>query len=617
MSSPKYYKGIVCVCLLVVFGAGGVFAQGATGKDVLSMVPSESMFVARINNFEYTLGELDKYIAGIAPVPMGARMIVRAKLAEALGSPELQGVNMNGSFAVFGVADPDSYAAIPDVYIGVLVPISDFGKFVSGNPNVSEPDENGVVKISAKNDDGGEPWLIAIQAGDHALVTIPKLYEQVLFYKDMMGLGTSGSGQGASIAAGLDAVDAKAAKSEPIWAYGDIQLARQAFGTVLLDKFDEFKTGIVAQIKNDAQGPMMDMEGIFDMYGMLLEGFLEEAKFISIALEPKADVLTISETICALPGTHLAGLLIKDNAGQKNTLMGYAEDGSAAGFYGHVGKSWKRMYDVFFDLLPTLVGESVDADGLAQMKAITAKMIDVLGGPVAGTFTVDPKTKPPFAVKYVLSIKDAAKFKELLKESTELFDKSGIADLYKGMGIEIDYSAKYNADSYKGISIDFARLTMKSTQPDTPPGKMIEAMYGGGFDYRWAVMDEICAVVVGGDADSEIRALIDQVKAGAKPVGSEMKAAMSMLPGSETADFVVTYNYVRLLKMVGVMTASMGENAPKMGDINVPTTSNINIAGWGGVDRGTVKIALPKQHLIEIISAFMQLQQNAGAQQPK
>ena len=31
---------------------------------------------------------------------------------------------------------------------------------------------------------------------------------------------------------------------------------------------------------------------------------------------------------------------------------------------------------------------------------------------------------------------------------------------------------------------------------------MIDAMYGEGFEYRWGVVDGLCAIAIGGDVDS-------------------------------------------------------------------------------------------------------------------
>ncbi|MHC4482892.1 MAG: hypothetical protein ACYSW4_05030, partial [Planctomycetota bacterium] len=88
------------------------------GDQLLQMIPAQSMFCVRVNNFDYTLSQIDQFLAGVSPMPMGISMLVRMQLANILGSPELNGVNMSGSFAIFGpilgtdMTDPDNIAIL-------------------------------------------------------------------------------------------------------------------------------------------------------------------------------------------------------------------------------------------------------------------------------------------------------------------------------------------------------------------------------------------------------------------------------------------------------------------------------------------------------------------------
>jgi hypothetical protein len=602
MSASKYFQKMLCVGLLAVLLTGSVFAQT---RDVLDLVPAQSLLVVRVNQFDTTLGQVDKFLTGLAPMPV--QMAVKAQLGEVLGSAEAKGINMNGDFAAFVVAGESYGSDMPPMYPGVLIPISNYDQFIEGNPNCGKPDENGVSAITGPdNRNEGTPWLIAIKAGNYALVTMGKLRPQVLQYQE--ALGTDGLVSIESMASRLAAVDAKAAGQAPVWAYGNVAQASTVFKPLLDGKIDQFKGMITQKVKEDSpQGQIMDIGVILDMYGAMLEMLMDQTQSLSLAINPQPDVLRITETISAVPGSDLAAMLAKDNTGQTNSVIGFAADGAAMGFAGTIGDSWKAMYDKVFDLIPPLMGDSMTPESIAQMEKMTLNMIDTLEGPVAGTFSIDGTKKPIFGVKYVFGVKDADKFKALLKEESELFNESGFADLYKGMGIEMDYAMTYGAATYKGVSIDSARLSLKSTQPDSPAGKAIEGMYGGGFDYRWAVVGKLCAVAVGADVDAQIHQMIDQIKAGtANKMGSDMRGAYAMLPGADKADFVVTYNYVRILNMVGAIAKSMGEEGP---DINVPTSSHLSIAGWGGKDRARIEIAVPKQHIMEMIPAFMAMSQ--------
>ncbi|MHC4528267.1 MAG: hypothetical protein ACYS29_10350, partial [Planctomycetota bacterium] len=91
----------VATVLVLSLGAGRL-----TAAELLDTVPADSLFCVRVNNFDYTLNQLDQFLAGVSPMPMGLSMLARAQMAQLLGNPELTGVNMGGSFALFAKADP-------------------------------------------------------------------------------------------------------------------------------------------------------------------------------------------------------------------------------------------------------------------------------------------------------------------------------------------------------------------------------------------------------------------------------------------------------------------------------------------------------------------------------
>jgi len=601
MSTSRHFQSIVCVSLLIAIVSGPVFAQ-----DVLELIPAESLVVVRINQLDRTLGQVDEFLTGIAPV--GAKMPIHAQMGQVLGAPELHGVDTNGTFAAFVVVPEGEAGAggLPPIYPGVLIPISDYDTFISKNPNCGEPDEHGVSAITGPGSSGSDtPWLIVTKAGHHALVTMGKLYPQVLTYQEMIGSGTNMS----SMAHSLADADTMAAHQKPVWIYGNVASASRIFKPMVDGKFAQFEGMIAKKMAEDmkGQGQVMDIGAIMNMYGALLDMFLEQTQSVSLSFDPKPDVLKFSEIITAKPGSDLAGLLAKDATGQPNRLIGFAEDGAAMSLAGNIGDSWKHMYTTSIDFLAVMVGESLTDETAAHMKKMTADLIDVLEGPIVFSFSVDPTAKPLFDMKYVVAVKDAEKFKALLKESTELFIESGMVDLYKGMGIEMGYSVEYGTSTYRGVSIDSARLTLKSTQPDSPMGKILDGMYGGGFDYRWAMVNKICAMAVGGNVETQIHQMIDQIKAGThQTMGTEMREAFSVLPGADKADFVMTYNYVRLLSIAGTVAQIVGEKGP---EINVDTTSHLSIAGWGGENRARFDMAVPKQHVMELVSVFTALQQ--------
>jgi general secretion pathway protein G len=231
-------------------------------------------------------------------------------------------------------------------------------------------------------------------------------------------------------------------------------------------------------------------------------------------------------------------------------------------------------------------------------------MIGALGGPAACSFVTAAKGKQPFALKYVVAVKDENKFNQVIEEACAMISTDALGDFYKSLGTEISFSMKRGVDHYKGVSIDSAKLVMKSTDPNSPQGQMMSAMYGEGFDGRWGMVDGLWVSAVGDDADSAVRELIDEVRAGGpREMSAEVKAALALIPQASKADFVGTYNFLRVSGMFGAM---MPVPMPRL---DVPTKSNIAFAGKVGDGKMAIEIALPKQHLTEIMSAIQKLRE--------
>ncbi|MBC8472965.1 MAG: hypothetical protein H8D56_26180 [Planctomycetes bacterium] len=610
MLKSKYVRSTFVTGLLVML----VLATGLQAASVvqpaddplLKMLPAESLFCIRVNHFEHTVNQTDQFLAGISPIPLGLSMMVRMQLANVLGSPELNGVNMNGSLAVFGVMLPGEQTSnnpASNIFIGGFVPVTDYRQFIS-NPNCSQPDDNGISKITSN----GTPILLTTKIGNHALIGWANDYDKLLRMAKVISTART-----TKLASSIDAAEAKLAILEPVWAYGNIQQASKTFGPLLLGKIEEIKTIIKSTGPDSPGAPPKNMQNftqnVMNMYADILQKLMKEARYFSIAIKPKPNVLNITKTVSAVHGTDMANMFVSDaSADRKNNLLNYLEDGAMMNFGVTVNKYlWKECNLKGIDLLAIMAGESMNAEDIDKMKALIEDGIDCLGGPIACSASIDAKNKPPFIAKYVIAVKDKNKFNQLIENSMQLFNTSGILDFYKNMGIETSFEIQRGVDSYKNVSIDSAKLTMKSIDAASPQGQMINSMYGGGFDYRWGIVNGLCVLTIGSNADSSIRELIDQVKAGRTQMGSEVKAALELLPEAEKADFVVTYNVLRWLKIAGSITV-MPIPMPML-QTDIPTKSNIALAGKAGNGKMVVDIALPKEHLKEMMTAVLMMQQ--------
>ena len=595
--------------MFLVLAAGLQAGNSAKPRPdkLLKMIPAESLFCIRVNHFDYTLSQIDKFLTGVSPTPMGSSILVRTQLAKVLGSPQLNGVNMNGSFVVFGAILPGELKQnnpISNIFICGLVPVTNYRQLIIGNPNISQPDEKGVSKISSN----GKPIILITQVSNYALVSSPNDYNKLVATAQIM------STQKAGLAGTLDADEAKPAAAEPVWIYGNVQQSSKTFGPVVSAKIEEIKTKIKNETKGPNAPPMMNIDNIINMYVSIIETLMRETKSVSITINPKPNVLNITESISAVPGTDMANMFVADaSASQKNNLLGYLEDGAMMNVAFKTNTPFMKELNVKrFDLLEVIAGQNMTAEDTAKWKKLAADMIEPLGGPAAFSVAIDPNNKPPFEIKYLIEVKDAKKFNKVTDDSIEMMNASGIMDMYKGMGLEMSFEINRGCGCYKGVLIDSAKLEIKSTEPNLPQAQMMNLMFGDGFNYRWAVVDRLFVCAVSKDADSAIRRMIDQVKAGGpKKMPDEMKAALTLLPEADKADFVATYNYLRLFKIIG---AIIPIPIPQM---NIPTKSNIVIAGKTGNGKLVVDIALPKEHLMEMVGAFMKMQQQQKNQNIK
>ncbi|MHC4186323.1 MAG: hypothetical protein ACYSR4_10395, partial [Planctomycetota bacterium] len=335
------------------------------GDQLLQMIPAESMFCVRVNNFDFTLSQIDQFLAGVSPMPMAVSILVRTQLAGMLGSPELNGVKMGGNFAIFGplvnadLTDPGN--------IGILVPVTDYKQFVGGNPNVSEPDERGISRIISQ----GIPPMLVTEVEGHALVS-PQGNDRELL---VMAKAISSASM-SSLADALESDEAKRAADESIWAYGNVQQASKTFGPLLSGWVEEAKQAtqdmeaneqaVIAQLEaainsldpsDPAQKAQIDrleqqlkmlkdtkshaqtaetletLGMVLDFYAALLETLMNETKHVSLMLTPRPDVLHMTIGISAMPETCMADLFTTDvSVREQNKFLPYLEDGAVMNF---------------------------------------------------------------------------------------------------------------------------------------------------------------------------------------------------------------------------------------------------------------------------------------------
>lgn len=592
----------IALMLWAILFTGGAVAGAAeqASTDPLQLVPPESLFCVKINHLDTMLGGLDQFVTGLAP--FSPSMMVKSQLAQFLGSTDANSINMSGSLVVFGLLPGGETPSLSR--IGVLLPVTDYRKFVTGNANVAEPDAQGISRIGPE----GQQKLIAVNAAGYALVTGAANKQALAEMKTWMPHGTT------SLAKRLSAEESKRAQSAPVWAYANIQAIHKMFGPVIQAKIEELK-GSLKQMQAQGQGqPVMGLDSIMDMYSTVLNSLMQETQSASLSLDPTATALRMEFAMAAVPETEMAKILTGDSAAPDRSYLRYLQNGAVMNIISAVDPaSWNKLNNMGIDLLAQLAGKPTTDPEVAKIRKIMTDATSALGGTLAMSFSTDAKSKPPFSARYIVGLKDAQAFYRALDQMPTIVKSGLVADFYKQMGLKFEMELQRKAETYKDVAIDALKFNIVATDPNSQAGQMITAMYGPGMNARIAVVNNHLVYAIAADPMPLAQELIDQVKStgSAQQAPSEVQAAMQLIPGSEKADFFMTYNYLRVLQMV---TAMMPMPIPPTA---VKSQSNIALAGGGTNGKLTVQMVLPKQHVQEIMGIFMQMQQQRMQEQQK
>jgi hypothetical protein len=141
--------------------------------------------------------------------------------------------------------------------------------------------------------------------------------------------------------------------------------------------------------------------------------------------------------------------------------------------------------------------------------------------------------------------------------------------------------------------------------------QMMKTMLGEGFDLRLAIVNDLLLYTLAADPETKIHTLIDQVKAGGPTqIAGEVQAALSLLPDAQKAQVFGTYNILRLMQL------GMAFVPIPLPSVDASTQSGIAFAGDIGGGKLLVNVAIPKQHVQELMQFFMSLQQQKMQSKP-
>jgi cytochrome c biogenesis protein CcmG/thiol:disulfide interchange protein DsbE len=597
--------GIIIFSVVIALCAAPDVSAADAGNDdaLLKMLPGDCMFCLRINDFNGSLGKLDAYLAGASPIPMSLAVLVNLQLGSMVGDPMLTGIDQGGDFAIFAMM-PQAEQTEPPV--GILVPVNNYSEFVKTNPNCKQA-ENGTTILASPNSPAGNFMLSSAGNGKYALVVSED-------GKDNLAILTAALADTPdSLGANLNAAQTKTSTTAPVWAYINLAGLYEKYNQDALSMLEMAQAGMA-----QTGGPAEMMEFYFKMLPELFKEFAGEADSATIALAPQPTIMTLDVNLRAKDGSELAKMLVADTKPTGYTLTNYLDNSNAVnGLMMMDGSFMQGFYDKLFDIMEAATDDPTAKEQTAKMKGLTQKMFAAMGDEVSISYSYTAGT-PPFKLQEVFEVKDSAAMKALMTESMDYANS-----LYKTMGIPAELKYEPDVSTYKGASIDTISISIvASDDPNDTMQKEIEKMYGSdGFKYYLAQTPDKFYLAMGPNSEETLKTLIDQPASTTAPSG-DIKIAMDALKDTPYNDFVFSVNVIKLMKGMGEMMQTMGaqpgmEPAAAMfsGLKDVQTQSCLVTGGKVADGQAALRLAIPKQHLVEIVGIAMQIQQQAMAMQ--
>ncbi len=578
---------------------------------VLEKAPARSLVCVKINNFSGTLMKTDQFVQGVSP--LGVSFLARMGLGQMLGSPMLPGVDMNGDFALFvWPMTPKMANAGPTPYItaAALIPVTDYGSFIAGNTNCHPADDDGISLFTAKGFPPGFPPMFIASLGKFALIggakdkqTFIQLHQEIAAQPD-------------SIYTSLSEELKKASATEPLWLYCNMESISKTYGPLIQMQLQMAKA-IVSGMPRQGPDVGIDPGELIDTYGQMLVTFLQQSRYLTLSLHPSAESLRLNTAFAALPGTDLASLLQRSEPPRPNPFLGHLPDGALVNVAFNMDSSLlQKLTDWSCRSASSMVSKLYGEEQVEVLKKMTSDILQTMGRRGVSTLQLAPGATPPIRAQTLFEVTDPARFLGQLRKFcgsfNDIVDSQGKV---KEVGYAMTLDHRANAQTYKGVSIDESKLSLATDalfSEYSPEVQVLRRLYGEGWDYRWAMVDNACLNSVGGDADKTIRQMIDGVRAGkGKVVQSETKAAMALLPDVDKADLFLTVNAIRLFALVA-------EQAPgRLPKVELPPSkSNLILASRVGEGKASMDLVLPKAHLIEIMGLVQRLlmrEMGAGA----
>lgn len=529
-------------------------------SNPLNLVPADALACLRINNFNNVVQSLDKYMAGLLPIPVPLSMMAAPQIGNLLGSPMLSGIDLAGDVFVF--LSNDMGAKAPPIV--VMVPVTSYQEFISGNPNCSKADADGISTISPPMAMLGKLLTVKAPGGKYAYVCIepskPTLMKAI------------SSIEAGSLGARLTANEQKLTKTAPLWVYGNAEQAAAMFKPML---------GMALQ--------SVPKQGGVDLSSIIMNS-IDQVKSLSITLTPTEQKLALGLSLSAKPGTDLAKTLIGDTDAKPGfELAGYLKDKAAINVAAKLNKS--LLTKLVDEMMVLAKANPAAAPVFGGMDAMVKQNLEFIGDEMACSMAAGSGAIP-ISFKQITYLSNS---KQMIAQYDEKFNM--LAAAQGPNGTKMAEITTYGNDKIYSMKIPMGLPT---------PGA------GDMPRINTAISDDMMIVAMGDIAD--MKTLVHSTKAKTTRPSGDMAKALQMVDNSAEMDFVASLNLIRLISLGGKAASSVPVPQAQMvggmlSGLDANTKSCMAISGKIDGGRFDLGIVIPKDHLSEVINAGMQMQQ--------
>ncbi|MCE5184720.1 MAG: TlpA family protein disulfide reductase [Planctomycetaceae bacterium] len=587
---------LVTVSLVLLASMLPLQAAQGPSDALLASLPENCIAILRVNNLNDALTKMDSYLMGASPVPVSLAMLVNMQLVSATGDATLTGIDKAGSFVVMVLPSEEE-----DVNVGILAPLTSFDEFTAANKSVSKL-EDGTVLLNAPQSQIGSFVLASVLNGKYALAVPESEKESLSPLKTALDDKTS-----KRLAARLSAAQSKDASTVPAWAFVNLSMLYDEHGEEIQEAIDEG----MQKAGEQGMGELMGVAG--KMYKEMFKTFAGDADSLTIAMQPENTLLTIDTTLRAKDGSETAKMLVADPAAKNGyQLGGFMNNTYAINALAKLNQPMlEKMNETMLRIMDASATEGTSAELSAKLRTLMNEWMKGTGSEFGFSFSYAAGA-PPIRLREVVQMKEGTSAKKMMTENLD-----AINDIYKSMGLPFQISYKADAETYKDTGIDVIQISaLEATQgaeANSEFNEMMKKMYGPeGIKYFMAQKGSLLLITIGGQGIDEMKSLIDQPAS--QPIAGDMKTAVDTLANTAYGDFAASINILRLMKGMGEMMQSLpGAEQNPMKDIfkgiNIQSQSTLVLGGKVADGQLGLRIALPKQHLMEVVTAGMQIQQ--------